>query len=56
VPCQIGPPQQVDIEGAGKGERHTREGRKIFRSQDKKVTVYRKQEVGVDDEDEESMD
>jgi hypothetical protein len=27
VPCQIGLPQQADIEGAGKEERHTREER-----------------------------
>jgi hypothetical protein len=49
VPCQIGPPQQVDIEGAGMEQRHTREGGKIVDG-----SLY--MEVGIDDEAKESMD
>jgi hypothetical protein len=56
VPCYTGPPQQADIEGARKEERHTREGRKISRKKDKEATVYGRKEVSVNDEDEESME
>jgi hypothetical protein len=56
VPCQSGPPQHPDIEGARKDERHTREGRKVSRKQDKEVTMYGKEEVGVNDKGEGSME
>jgi hypothetical protein len=53
VPYHTGPPQQADIEGArmkkgtaGKEERYLHD----------KVAIYEREEVGIDDEDEELMD
>jgi hypothetical protein len=54
VPYQTGPPQQADIEGAGKEERYTWE--RYSYNKVEKVTIYGREEVSIDDEDKESMD
>jgi hypothetical protein len=56
VPCRTRLPQQEDIEGAGKEERHTRERWKISIQGGRKVAVYGREEVRIDDEDKELID